>query len=874
MTGSACTAGMADFPGEKHFRQWTTSENLPHNTITSALQSASGYIWLGTASGLARFDGYRFINFSMANSGLRNDHITALCETGDGILWIGTDAGGVAIFDHGDWAYHDNRNGLSHNQVQTITRDWQGFVWVGTSYGLNRIGPDDIRIFTEDDGLPDNIITALTVDQSGRLWIGTLQGGLAYFDAEMIHPFGYREGLPVSAITALYTDRLGRIWIGSQQGLFFFDQNEQLYRQIKGTGYTPVTSIAESPSGRIWIATMSDGIKEIRGDSSVTYSPDSGFPDEYVHTLFFDRDTSLWIGTDTHGLLQWLKRPVSMIRLPGYMITGLIRDRNEGVWAGTRNGGLFRITGDRIDRTYSKSNGSPGEQIKALLRDRSDGLWIYSNDAGLIFADNYEFRTILAPNQLIPALVNTLAQDSSGMLWIGTDRGLHYLSGSALSAPLLPDLRIHTLMTDPDGRLFAGTTSGVWRSGGFPDTTFISLAATHSIDVSALFMRPDSILMIGSLGHGLFCLKGDSLYRINQDNGLPDNHLVSISMDKQGNIWIGTYKGIVCLPGEELAGYMDGKSQYLKTTWFDDSEGMASRQCSAVAAPGIALTDGGDLYFATVEGVAHINANEMIRYRSAIETIIERSDPVDLLSSGVLDIQLTAFDYRAPEKIHFRYTIDDPDSDFKYIPPGKGRRIQLAGLDPGDHRLIVQSAGNRSNWHEPPVVLSFTVPLPWYLKPSNMILATGMLIILISAGFFYRKKIENRRLRNKYHTLKLDPDRLACIIEKLQVMMEHDRLYLDADLTIGDLAKQLRIHTNHLSRIINERYGQGFNDYLNRMRIGHVKQLFKDPDNRHKTVLEIMYDAGFNSKSVFNTAFKKFTGTTPTAFRRGLSSPS
>jgi AraC-like DNA-binding protein len=98
--------------------------------------------------------------------------------------------------------------------------------------------------------------------------------------------------------------------------------------------------------------------------------------------------------------------------------------------------------------------------------------------------------------------------------------------------------------------------------------------------------------------------------------------------------------------------------------------------------------------------------------------------------------------------------------------------------------------------------------------------------------------------------------------------MEEDKLYLDPGLTLKKLAHELRIHPNHLSRIINERFSLSYNDFVNRYRIAEAQKMLSDPQNKEMNILGIVYETGFYSKSVFNTAFKKFTGKTPSEYRK------
>jgi AraC-like DNA-binding protein len=91
---------------------------------------------------------------------------------------------------------------------------------------------------------------------------------------------------------------------------------------------------------------------------------------------------------------------------------------------------------------------------------------------------------------------------------------------------------------------------------------------------------------------------------------------------------------------------------------------------------------------------------------------------------------------------------------------------------------------------------------------------------------------------------------------------------LNADLTLKKLSERLMIHYNHLSQIVNEKLQHSFNDFINKYRIEEACKKLLDPVEGKKTVLEIAYDTGFYSKSVFNTAFKKFTGMTPSQFKK------
>ncbi len=80
------------------------------------------------------------------------------------------------------------------------------------------------------------------------------------------------------------------------------------------------------------------------------------------------------------------------------------------------------------------------------------------------------------------------------------------------------------------------------------------------------------------------------------------------------------------------------------------------------------------------------------------------------------------------------------------------------------------------------------------------------------------------------------------------------------------MALDLELYPNQLSWLINENLGKNFSEFINHYRVETFKRISKDPKNSHITLLGLAYDSGFNSKTVFNTFFKKETGMTPNQF--------
>ena len=126
--------------------------------------------------------------------------------------------------------------------------------------------------------------------------------------------------------------------------------------------------------------------------------------------------------------------------------------------------------------------------------------------------------------------------------------------------------------------------------------------------------------------------------------------------------------------------------------------------------------------------------------------------------------------------------------------------------------------------------------------------------------------IENKSEAVKYEKSALKDDVRKELILKLKKHLEEDKPYLNNDLKLDDIAKKLETNRQYLSQIINETYDQNFFTLINSYRVNEVKKLFFNKKHKQLSIMGVANLVGFNSKSTFNTLFKKFTGKTPSQF--------
>lgn len=148
---------------------------------------------------------------------------------------------------------------------------------------------------------------------------------------------------------------------------------------------------------------------------------------------------------------------------------------------------------------------------------------------------------------------------------------------------------------------------------------------------------------------------------------------------------------------------------------------------------------------------------------------------------------------------------------------------------------------------------------------TDYYLLFGLINIVI-----YLSVVPNAENRNSKQKAALKEPINMDYVEKLTVAMEEDKIYLNHNLSIERLSEKLGIPLKDLSNTINRHYNINFYEFLNNYRIKEAEIMLADPENKEKSITDIFLDAGFNSKSVYNTLFKKKFNQTPSQYRKSL----
>ena len=866
-------------------RSWTTRDGLPQDTVYALAQAADGCLWIGSEGGVARFDGAAFTAFRRGTTpGLASDSVTALAAGPDGSVWAGTFGGGLSRQRGGRFT---RIAGLAADRIWALHRESGGALWIVSAEG-------DVSCLEEGrqpaqaliDGLPGGRATAIAGSEKDVLWIGT-RGGLAAVRNGRLAVIRRRDGLAGDDVYCLFVDRGGSLWVGTTTGLSRVDAaGIRRFTVADGLAGDLVRAINEDALGRIWIGT-DKGVTVMEPGGVPACAVPEGLDRGAVMAICRDREDGMWIGFAAAGLGYWRRNEARVHGneegLPGPQVTAVCRDGRGRLWAGTRGQGLARRENGAW-RSFSGRDGLAGGFVTSLLADGPDRLWIGFMEAGLQLMEHGAFLRGDPRGSAAGRPVLSLFRDGRGRLWAGTDgAGLDCLQdGSWRHFGPASGLRgsvITSLAEDCQGRLWAGSVGegvqvldrGAWRrcsvaDGLAGDTVY----ALHADGRGNVWLGTDN-------GLGLF--RQERFYSFRRAGGALNGPILAIVEDGAGGLWMSTLTGILSARAAELEEAAAREGLGARCRLFGEMSGLRSSVCAGGFQPAACRDGRGRLWFPTQNGLVEIDPGALAAPPPPPVPRIElvKADGLTVssqvrvrLPAGTrrLDLRFAAASFADPQQVEFATRLDGHETEWS-APARQGER-SVSGLPHGEYAIRVRARGAGGGWSRDDAVYRFAIAPP-LLSGGSFALLLLAAAVGAAAGLAARRRRLARRLREgRYRGSPLDDGRAAEYGARLDKAMEAERAFLDPEMTLGRLAATTGIPAKQLSQLVNERYGLNFNDFINRRRIEEAKRLLLDPASRGYKLLRIAFESGFNSKSVFNAAFRKHAGASPSEFRRLL----
>lgn len=431
--------------------------------------------------------------------------------------------------------------------------------------------------WTKQQGLPDDSVTCILQTRDGYLWVGT-PAGLARFDGMK---FVVMAG--AVSVTALCEDSAGRLWIGTQSaGLFRYDNGVlSQFSEDRTFHFQTINSIAEDGNGALWVGTPNGLIRLDHGQLS-RFTTTNGLPNDFILNVHVARSGTLWV-TTRDGMCQFTNGQIAVVPFrtegPGrYPVSlGVYEDRRGQHWA---YGDTYLVNledGKHLNRFGSGDAAST--RIWSLCEGKNGELWIGASGKGLYCFTGEKFQTPTLHGGELTSDVRAICQDRQGNLWLGTHgdglvRLQPYTARLLDAGTGLPSRPAVCLAFTPEEKVWiAMDRAGLYTGAG---STFEHLPnetepALQNL-VSSVCVTPDSSIWIGTPGAGLYCLQKQRCLHLTTADGLSDNHILSLAVDSDHAIWVGTAVGLHRITNGVVTGFAatDGLPEVAVTAILSD----------------------------------------------------------------------------------------------------------------------------------------------------------------------------------------------------------------------------------------------------------------------------------------------------------------
>lgn len=589
---------------------YTASNGLSSNEVSSIIEDSLGMIWMGTSNGLTRFDGYQFKNFRLdfqSSNLFLSNNIKHIVADRNNKFWIVTDRE-ISLFNPATQESRPihNINLSIIKRVKSLCVTSDNELLIGTSNGL--------YIYDENLGtirlLHNGYINSVFQDSRNNIWIGTWGKGAYVYDL-------HKDSIVLRIrktfekrmkITGFAEDNDNRIWIATwdSNGLYCLDGHFSLENadniklrnfcvsEKNGMIHNPVLYkvLYDKSFNVLWVATAGGlfRMKDLNDENSFETFDKTNLNGDEVWTIHVDSNGVLWAAVMGSGVSKIIKSPKRFVGLgaldisninsykrKSHIVTSITEIQDSLVLFGTRLGVLDiwdRKTNEMFHYTSSPLFANIDSKSNAVLSVVADSVndltWIVTRYDGLYFINNrnksiHRLRdqypsmrfpigiTIKNDGTILIATTNNV----SALTFVGKNFVKYTVDDYNKVSTFIGDAKIQSIV-NYDNHLWIGTDiNGIICIDG--DNIIAKYCAEEGNikynNISTFYVDSDNILWVGTLGGGLnyYDHKTDAFKMLDTVRPISDNLIYSIIEDDFNQLWIASGKGIIRMDKDNYA---------------------------------------------------------------------------------------------------------------------------------------------------------------------------------------------------------------------------------------------------------------------------------------------------------------------------------
>ena len=769
---------------------FNTDNQLSSNLATQVFQDKSGFIWIATRNGLNNYDGYHItvIKKDMSNFlGLNSNYINSIAQDEKEHILLGTN-NSLLEFTGSEFLkipMLDSKGKELATYVKQIYPLRNKDVAVATSgYGIMLKKQDEQKCHAMKGEVEKlKYIHKLLEDKRGRLWIITEDGKLyrKETNGRVTSHFAGTEGVDAQDIQQ---DALGNIYLASKnQGVHLLRAGSNVFTRISSIGNLPIESIYISRNNKLYIGCDGLGI--------YVYDPQTGFLQDNplfsrlvnlakskVTSIIEDNQGNIWVSMLQKGVFMQSNiqndfnymgfRLGNRNVIGENCVTSLSINQGNQVWVGTDKDGLylFNIATRSVEGHFLNQS-----TVLTLCKDQQGRTWVgtYTDGLGYMDAAGSFHPVDLGISKSVG--IFDIKQDPQGNIWIATmGEGLFclqkdgsrrnykakYGADNNLKINCLPNDYLIKMAFSKDGNhVYVATSVGLAcldRKRNSWVSTFKGINCLNKNSFShCVFVDSKDHVWYGT-EDGAFCFdfrKGIKPKLYTTANGLTDNCVASITEDYQGNIWLGTIKGL-----NKLALKSGTITKFYAESGLQSNEFSDASVCTTQDGKTILMGGSGGLNWFQADQVRQhpwqakvvisgfILNNKMVTpgMKSGSYTITDNwatfSRDFQLShEDNTFTLQLSTFTYNDVEQISYVYSING--DAWRTVPAGQNE-LAFSHMAPGRYKYRIKAI---CNGYETPVKeFTITIHPAWYASIWAKLFYLLLLIAAIMLYLRHRKR--------------------------------------------------------------------------------------------------------------------------------------
>jgi ligand-binding sensor domain-containing protein len=673
--------------------QYTVNDGLPSSKIYDIHQDGKGYIWFATENGVSRFNGYTFTNFT-TREGLASNSTLRLYEDYRGRIWFLSYQGTLSYYHEGEieaYRHNDKLKDVSVPFIANIYVDEEETLWLSPFNGglIKQDSTGDLSFVHEREPSEDSIYLYLEKREHGLIGF--------YFNFAKMAEAPDRKISNLSEASASYklpiikgehhynyVETPDHTYIAFGNKVFEVQGDSILARHYFGD---EIIRLYRDASNNIWLSEKFHGVSMYKG--SLDDGPQHHFfQDISVSSVLQDKEGNYWFTTTENGVffvpsLNLRVFNEQNIDIQNEVIVSL-EVNGDDVFFSTDHKEIYHalISGDQLMNVQSLGNDREFiDNIYAILSYSDDILYITGDympglpDSILVYKkDRFDVHAVEFGYNLVKA--------SDGTVILGQTNGIKIIRGNRIlyRTPIdLFDVRVFAV-AESDTGLLLGTISGLKI---FKDGQYASLDSIDPVlgsRITTLHNTADR-LWVGSFDDGLAVVSKDTVYHLDEANGLSSNRIKSMCIVNDTQAWIGTNRGLNRIDVKE--------GQYLQfdVRVLDIWDGLPSNEINEIR------QQGNDIWLATDKGLVAFNP-EILSYQPLPLTLVldhvfldteQELDPGQVAELNHNENNLTfvyqAITYKNPRRTVYHYKLEGLNQNwnstlntsvrFHDLPPGK-----------------------------------------------------------------------------------------------------------------------------------------------------------------------------------------------------------